>query len=76
MLYKLMCTLLRNLSNDTQFIEMSKLQNNEILDKIEELIEVMQNGFKTLYAAVWVLIILFCVGLGMGIVAAVIFLAK
>ncbi len=71
-----MCTLLRNLTNASQFYEMSKLQNDEILDKIEELIAVMQNGFKTLYTALLVIILIASVGIGMAITAFVIFLSR
>ena len=71
-----MCTLLRNLTNDSQFYEMSKLQNDEILDKIEELIAVMQNGFKTLYTALLIIILIASVGIGMAIIASVIFLSR
>jgi len=76
MLREFMCTLLRNLTNDSQFYEMSKLQNDEILDKIEELIAVMQNGFKTLYTALLIIILIASVGIGMAIIASVIFLSR
>ena len=56
---------------DEHYVEMIKLQHSEVLDKIDELIGMVNGGMKTLYIAVIVIIVFTIVQLGLGIVLTV-----
>lgn len=63
-------------NNDIHYVEMITRQHDEVLDKIDELIELINGGLKTLYAAIWVIIIFTIVQVGVGIVLAFALLSK
>jgi hypothetical protein len=59
-----------------ELLQAIKLQNFEILDKIEELIAVMQNGFKMIYVAMVVICLLSVIGVSLTIVTALVLLNR
>jgi hypothetical protein len=61
---------------DEHYVEMIKLQHSEVLDKIDELIELVNGGMKTLYIAIVVIIVFTVVQLGVGIILAMALLNK
>jgi hypothetical protein len=61
---------------DEHYVEMIKLQHSEVLDKIDELIELVNGGMKTLYIAIVVIIVFVLVQLGVGITLAIALLNK
>ena len=61
---------------DEHYVEMIKLQHSEVLDKIDELIELVNGGMKTLYVAIIVIIVFTVVQLGVGIILAMALLNK
>jgi hypothetical protein len=61
---------------DAHYVEMIKLQHCEVLDKIDELINLVNGGMKALYVAIIVIIAFTIIQLGVGIVLAIALLNK
>lgn len=61
---------------DERYIEMVKLQHAEVLDKIDELIELVNVSMKPLYIAIVVIILFTVVQIGVGIILAIAILNK
>ena len=61
---------------DEHYVEMIKLQHSEVLDKIDELIELVNGALKPVFVAIVVMILFTVVQLGLGIVIAIALLNK
>ena len=75
-LYKMCVQVPPDIDVDAHYVEMIKLQHSEVLDKIDELIALVNTGMKGVYIAVVAITLLALIQVGLGVVLTIILLNK
>lgn len=73
---KTMCNFAKPLGDDEKYISLSKAQHDDLLERIDRLVQIISGGLKALYIAVAIVVGMCLIQLGVIVIGVTAFLNK